>query len=214
MQGSARGPPGNGRSYLDSPIMNPAHRTWDGGDSDDVELLATLPDGLRAAIAHPAGFILHHGAIHFRGCVHQPDWHSLRTAWHSECAFHRLYPAVLETDIPFAQDQLGDQYFIRGEEVFRLDAETGDIERFAPDLESFLAGIGGDIADYLNVGLDHQLKPGFLLRAYPPFCMAESGKSASLRPVPAEELIHFHADLAAQIRDVPDGGKIVFTVTE
>ena len=194
--------------------MNPAHRTWDGGDSDDVELLATLPEGLRAAIAHPAGFSLHHGAIHFRGCVDHPDWHSLREAWYGERAFHRLYPAVFETDIPFAQDQLGDQYLIRGEEVFRLDAETGDVERFAADLGSFLAGMDDDIADYLNVGLEHQLQPGFLLHAYPPFCFAESGSGASLRPVPADELIRFHADLAAQIRDVPEGGKVTLTVTE
>lgn len=194
--------------------MNPAHRTWHGGDSDDIELLAALPEALRAAIANPAGFILHHGAIHFRGCVHDPDWHSLREAWFGERAFHRLYPAVLESDIPFAQDQMGDQYLIRGEEVFRLDAETGEVERFAEDLGSFLGDINGDVADYLNVGLDHQLQPGFLLHAYPPFCFSESGSGASLRPVPAEELIRFHADLATQIRDVLEGDKVTFSVNE
>lgn len=194
--------------------MNPRHRTWDGGDSDDVELLELLPEALRRVITHPAGFILHHGAIHFRGCVDRPDWHSLREAWYGSRAFHRLYPTVLETDIPFAQDQLGDQYLLRGDEVFRLDAETGQVERFAADLRSFLAGVDGDIADYLNVGLDHHLKPGFLLHAYPPFCMAESGDGASLRPVPWDELIDFHADFAAQIRDVPDGGRTIITVTD
>ncbi|SKB02084.1 hypothetical protein SAMN02745166_03537 [Prosthecobacter debontii] len=165
-------------------------------------------------IAHPAGFILRYGAIHFRGCVDQPDWHSLRKAWYGDHSFHRLYPSVFETDIPFAQDQMGDQYLLRSEEVFRLDAETGKVDRFASDLESFMAGIDGDIAAYLNVGLDHQLEPGFLLLAYPPFCMAESSGGASLRPVPSGELILFHADLAAQIRDVPDGGKVIITATE
>lgn len=194
--------------------MNPEHRTWVGGDSDDQALLGELPDDLRAVVASPAGFILHHGAIHFRGCVSGPAWHSLREAWHGEHAFHRLYPGVFETDIPFAQDQLGDQYLLRGIEVFRLDAETGDVSRFAADLETFLAGIAGDITEYLNVGLDHELPPGRLLHAYPPFCMAESGRGASLRAVPADELILFHADLARQIRDVPDGGKVTFTVTE
>lgn len=191
--------------------MIPSYRTWEGGDSDDKELLDELPDYLRTVITHN-GFILHHGAIHFRGCVKEPAWHSLREAWRGANAFHRLYPGVLEADVPFAQDQIGDQYLLRDKEVFRLDAETGDVTRFEADLESFLSGIANNIAEYLNVGLDHQLQPGCLLHAHPPFCLAESGQGASLRPVPANELILFHADLARQIREVPDGGKIQFTL--
>lgn len=194
--------------------MNSEHRTWGGADSDDQALLGELPDNLRAVVARPAGFILHNGAIHFRGCVSGPAWHSLREAWHGEHAFHHLYPDVQETDIPFAQDQLGDQYLLRGAEVFRLDAETGELSRFASDLEAFLSGIANDITEYLNVGLDRELQPGQLLHAYPPFCMAESGRGVSLRPVPADELIRFHADLASQLREVPEGGKVTFTVTE
>lgn len=98
--------------------------------------------------------------------------------------------------------------------MIHLDAETGDVSEFAPDLESFLSGIAGDITQYLNIGMDHELQPGFLLHAYPPFCTAESGEGSSLRPVPADELILFHADFASQIREVPEGGKIKVTVTE
>ena len=109
---------------------------------------------------------------------------------------------------------MGDQYLLRGNEVFRLDAETGDVSRFASDLEMFLAGIASDITEYLNVGFDHEIPPGRLLHAHPPFCMAESGRGASLRAVPAGELSLFHADLARQMRDMPDGGKVTFTVTD
>jgi hypothetical protein len=194
--------------------MNPTHRTWEGGDSDDLDLLDILPDDLRAVISSPAGFIHHHGALHFRGCVGSPGWNSLRDAWRGENAFHRLYPEITTTDIPFAQDQVGDQYLLRGALVFHLDAETGEVREFAPDFESFLSGVTGDISEYLNVGLDHALQPGFLLHAYPPFCAAESADGSSLRPVPVEELILFHADFARQIREMPEGGKIKVTVTE
>jgi hypothetical protein len=54
------------------------------------------------------------------------------------------------------------------------------------------------------------MDPGELLLAYPPFVCRESGAGAHLKPVPANEVIRFHADLARQIRDVPDGGQIQF----
>lgn len=194
--------------------MNPAHRTWEGGAPDDRDLLDDLPDNLRAVIGSPAGFILHHGAIHFRGCVERPTWNSLREAWRGENSFHRLYPDVVASDIPFAQDQFGDQFFLRAEAVFHLAAETGDLTQFAPDLDTFLAGITDDIEEYLSVGLKHSLQPGFLFNAYPPFCTVESGEGPSLRPVPADELILFHADFASHIRGVPKSGKINISVTE
>jgi hypothetical protein len=69
-----------------------------------------------------------------------------------------------------------------------------------------------DIEGFLTVGLTQSMQPGQLLLAYPPFVCKESGSSASLKPVSADEVIRFHADLARQIRDVPDGGQIEFTI--
>ena len=73
--------------------------------------------------------------------------------------------------------------------------------------------IAGDVEGFLNVGLNHKMQLGQLLHAYPPFCFRESGAGASIRAVPACEVILFHADLARQIRDVPDGGQVEFKLT-
>lgn len=188
--------------------MNITGVTWSGPAIDDPTLLAELPPELAGLLTQANGFILRDGALHFRGACSQPDWHSLRHAWSGPQSFQQLYPDVLPDDIPFAQDQFGDQFLLRDGNVLRLVAETGDVEPCSQSLKDFMEGIGDDIATFLNVGLQHQLSPGELLLAYPPFCMAETGKGASIRSITAGQLILFHADLARQIRDIPDGGQI------
>jgi len=58
------------------------------------------------------------------------------------------------------------------------------------------------------------LEPGCLLLAYPPFCTAESAEGVTLKDVPCDELLHFHADFARQIRGLEDGQKIRVKVTD
>ena len=184
--------------------------SWKGGSIEDVEILRELPGDLVRTLSDTNGLILHEGALHVRGACLTPEWHSLRAAWHGPKAFHTLYDDVRTSDVPFAQNQFGDQFLIREGVVLRLAAETGEIERLSDSLHDFFSRIRSDIEQFLNVGLGHGMQPGHLLHAYPPFCFQESGAKASLAPLPASEVILFHADLARQIRDVPDGGKVEF----
>ena len=179
-----------------------------------MAMLSFLPQELRDVIEPTGGFILHHGAIHFRGCTTDPEWNSLLSIYHGEHSLKTLYPAVDVDDIPFAQDQFGDQFLLRGTQVMQLEAETGEIRLFARYLTEFTDGISADIEDYLNVSLSHRLEPGQGLHASPPFCIKESASVSSLRPVPIAELIEFHADLALQIADIPDGGMLRFQVVD
>lgn len=190
--------------------MNITGITWRGESIDDVEILRDLPTGLVRVLGDTNGFIVHNGALHIRGASLTPEWHSLRYAWRGTNAFHTLYEGVQPTDIPFAQDQLGDQFLLRDSAVLRLAGETGEVEPLADSLEDFFTRLSDDIEGFLNVGLGHVLKPGQLLLAHPPFVFLESGAGASLKPVQAGEVILFHADLARQIRDIPDGGQIDF----
>ncbi|MBA4148323.1 MAG: SMI1/KNR4 family protein [Verrucomicrobia bacterium] len=182
--------------------------TWRGPKIDDSEILQKLPLELVTLLKGINGFILHSGVLHVRGACHAPGWHSLRNAWLGPQAFNILYPDVLPADIPFAQDQLGDQFFLRGSSIVRLFAETGEVEPFSDSLDVFLEELHGDIEEFLDVGLSRQTQPGQLLHAYPPFCMEEAEKGVSLRAIPAMEVILFHGDLARQLRDVPEGGQI------
>lgn len=188
--------------------------TWHGEQPDDSGLLDGLPSCLAGILKETNGFILHGGALHVRGAVSVPDWHSLRAACQGPKAFHELYKSVQAGDIPFAQDQFGDQFLYRNSRVFRLESETGDLEALAESLEEFFTRVNEDIEGFLNVGLDHAMQPGQLLLAYPPFVFRESGAGASLKAVSAEEVILFHAELARQLQDVPDGGRIQLAVTD
>jgi hypothetical protein len=188
--------------------------TWRGESIEDVEILRELPAELVRLLADTNGFILHEGAVHIRGACLSPDWHSLRTAWRGPEAFHVLYEDVRSSDIPFAQDQVGDQFLIREGIILRLSAETGELGTLVGSLQDFLTGVTSDIEGFLAVGLSHRMQPGQLLHAYPPFCFRESGAGASLRPVPASEVIRFHADLARQLREVPDGGQVEFKLKD
>jgi hypothetical protein len=194
--------------------MNIPGITWRGDKIDDSEILRGLPLALARILSEVNGFILHEGALHLRGASLEPAWHSIRAAWRGPQAFCNLYDNILPSDVPFAQDQIGDQFLIRDDRVIRLFAETGEIEALTASIDDFFSRLTEDIEKFLNVGLSHTIQPGQLLLAYPPFVCRESESGVSLKPVRADEVILFHADLARQIRNVPDGGQIRFKVTE
>ena len=198
---------------MQNSLANIAGITWRGESVDDVEILKELPQDLVKLLADTNGFILHEGAFHLRGATLVPEWHSIREAWRGANSFQSLYESIGPDDIPFAEDQCGDQFLIRQGKVIRLLGETGEVEPIAENLEKFLDELRRDIEGFLNVTTTrYALKPGQLLFAYPPFCFKESGAGASIKPLPAQEVIRGHAEIARQLRDVPECRKVRFRV--
>jgi hypothetical protein len=195
--------------------------TFTGPPLDDEDLLARLPTNLADLLRQINGFIQFQGGLHVRGACGEPAWHSLRDAWDGDAAFHRLYPEVRPDDVPFAEDSLGDQFFLRNRRVWRLAAETGEVESLGVGLGGFFEAVEADPVEFLSLHplLEFQreggrLEPGQLLAAFPPFCTKEAADGVSLAAIPADERRRFLADLAAQLRDLPDGGKIRFQIEE
>ena len=196
--------------------------TWQGPSVDDESLLPDLPPELASLLAQINGFVLFGGCLHVRGAVADPRWHSLRRAWRDyEFAIPTLYRLPDDSGVPFAQDCVGDQFLLQGGLVWTLSAETGQIAPTSKTLFEFLTAASTDPEGMLQPAplLQFQrdgghLVPGHLLHVYPPFCTKESASGVSIKDVPCDELIRFHADFARQIAGVAEGGHVRVTIGE
>jgi hypothetical protein len=202
--------------------MQLAHVTFVGPPIDDRELLSCLPENLAALLEQINGFIQYHGGLHLRGVCCEPAWHSLRVAWFGKQAFQYLYSGIIRPDdVPFAEDCMGDQFVLREGKVWRLFAETGELESLRIGYGTFLEKAQADPVEFLGMqpllqfqSDGGQLEPGQLLAGFPPFCLEESSHAVHLAAVPSDERHRFLANLARKLKDVPDGGKLDFELEE
>jgi hypothetical protein len=195
--------------------------TWQGPALLESTDLSDLPKPLAGLLRQLNGFILRGGALHVRGVIAAPSWHSIHRHWTGEFALAERYRSLQQTDVPFAQDCVGDQFFVREGLVWRLCAESDDAEPLDLALFDFLAGASASPVEFLSAGplVEHlnaggELLPGQLLFAYPPYCVAEAEQGVELKAVSADELIDVHAAMAQQIRDLHEGQSIRIDVSD
>ncbi len=174
----------------------------------DDEILDRVPEDLRSLLSENNGFILFDGGLHIRGAVLSPEWHSLRKVWLGDFPLYKLFPAIKESDVPFAQDCLGDQFILRDDIVHKLDAEIGEIENLEMNLETFLNKAQQNPVEFLSLepllqfmAEGRKLEKGQLLSVYPPFIAKESANGVSLKAISMFDRIGFLADFASQIAD-------------
>jgi hypothetical protein len=196
------------------------HVTYQGPAIDDTTILERLSPAHRAFLSQLNGIVAFAGGLHIRGACREPSWHALRAAWDGPRALHAMYPGVRASDIPFAEDALGDQFLLRDGVVHRLEAETGQMVSLDRELIAFLEASCADPIEFLQLAPlqrfwaeGGRLEPGQLLNVYPPFCTTESRAGVSLRAVPAAERIGWLAEFAAQIQDLPEGTSVQIKIT-
>jgi hypothetical protein len=185
-----------------------------------TERFERLSPAHRALLTHLNGVVAFSGGLHIRGACREPAWHSLRTAWGGSLALHTLFRAVRQSDVPFAEDAVGDQFLLRDGVVQRLEGETGEMVSLDLELTEFLEACPADPIGFLQLAPlqrfvrdGGRLEPGQLLDVYPPFCTAESGAGVSLRAISAAERIGWLADFDAQIQGLPDGTSVQIRIT-
>ena len=193
--------------------------TYVGPPGNDPGVLDLLPNELAELLGQMNGFVAYRGGLHVRGACLAPDWHSLRTVWLGDAALSRYYRSIRPTDVPFAEDALGDQFLLRDGEVWRLLAESDAVESMGIGLAAFLEEVRRNPVEYLNLAplLDFEaqggrLAPGQLLSVYPPFVVTADGPGRSYRAISTMGRPQYLAHLAEQVRDLPDGSPIRFEV--
>ncbi|RYU82485.1 SMI1/KNR4 family protein [Hymenobacter persicinus] len=184
----------------------------------DAQTFALLPAYLQDFLRAQNGVVAYFGGLHIRGCCPTPAWHSLGAAWNGEFAFWKLYESVQPTDIPFAQDCVGNQFLLRGDAVLFLDTETGEIADLEVDFKHFLFGVEKFPLDALGMEplrrfqqLGGKLEPGQLLSIYPPVCIQSTTEARQLKPLPVLERLTYLGDLYAQIKGLADGQRVHFS---
>jgi len=178
-----------------------------------------IPADLLAVLRAVNGFVQFGGGLHVRGVCRDPQWHSLEEAWRSATAISRSYPNVEDSDVPFAQDCVADQFLLRSGIVHRLFAETGAVESLDVDLDGFLASARKDPESYLGMGpliqlqrQGHQLAPGEVVHVYPPLCTKEASSGFSTKAIPVTEALAYLAQLSDQLSRLSDGAQFSIKV--
>ncbi|MCP9494943.1 MAG: hypothetical protein MSG64_10880 [Pyrinomonadaceae bacterium MAG19_C2-C3] len=184
--------------------------TFTGSAIDDEATFKRLPKNLQSLLQQENGFIAFDGGLHLRGACLSPAWHSLREVWAGEFALHELYPVINKTDVPFAQDCLGDQFILRQDVVHRLSSETGELDSLEISIETFFVKAEANPVEFLSLQPLLQfmreggkLEPGQLLSVYPPFCTKESANGVSLRAIAMFDCLESLAGFARQISALP-----------
>ena len=188
--------------------------------SADV-LPSNLPSGYMDLLRQINGFIAFDGGFHLRGLCDAPTWHSIARAWQGERSLHRFFPAVRDSDVPFGQDCLGDQFLLRGGVVHKLSAEVGEVADTGLTLHEFFDRLCADPDGFLRLHPlarfqreGGRLEPGKLLSAFPPYVAKESAEGVSLRAISADERIAFLAEMARHLSALPDGEQFRFVITK
>lgn len=189
-------------------------------DVDASRETRDLPVALARLLEPVDGLVAIDGGLHILGARSRLPWHDLDQVWKGSRALFILYDSVFPEDVPFAANCMGDQFLLRGEAVFQLIAETGELDHVDGSLESFLQRCAARDPEiwlglrYLEQFEDEKgrLDPARVLLPYPLLTMAESEKGVRLAAVPAEEALDFHASIARRIADLPDGARVKITV--
>jgi len=187
---------------------------WTGKSISDKTYDA-LPKYLQEFYDEINGVIAYEGGLQIRSCSKSPKWNSLYEFWKGDSALYKAYDGMTETDIPFAQDCLGDQYFMRNDQVHLLNSENGAIDNLGIDFWQFIDNCVNDPEDFLDLeplidfleGGD-SLEPGELLHIFPPFSLAESEEGVTIMKLPIEDRMSFLIDLNNQIKNMKDGDTI------
>jgi hypothetical protein len=194
-------------------------------ESLDMEYLEALYqvriEDLRDLLAVRNGFYAFEGALHVFPHGRPKQGGFSLNDWNREDLWRNEYGASVKGCLFFAEDVFAEQFAIQGDQVYRFDPETGDLAWMASSLNEWARLILDDYVTELGYEslLAWQRKNGILplgKRLLPkiPFVLQGSYEDTNLYAGDPVESMRFRAYLADQIRNLPDGAKIQFHVTE
>ena len=163
------------------------------------------------------GFFALHDALHLFPCakveVSRAGYEL--SSWNREGLWRSQYGDSAEGYVFFAEDLFGHQWALRDGSNHRFDPETGDTRVLGTSLEQWAELIVArhKVETGWPLAEDWRRRNGPLLptqRLVPtiPFVLGGQFSLANLRAIDAVEGMHYRAEIARQIRDLPDGSAV------
>lgn len=181
-------------------------------------LAGNLADQLLRMLCQRNGFYALESALHVFS-THSSQNEIGIYDWNESALWRSGYKGMADGCLFFAEDVFGGQFCIKDSKVYTFDPETGSLEYLADDIESWVQILLSDYEVLTGYPLAHQwqkqngrLPAGKRLLPKVPFVLGGEFVLDNLYLADAVEGMRFRADIASQIKDLPDGAQIKFNI--
>lgn len=179
-----------------------------------------LGEELLGMLSRLNGFYAFESALHVRAGGPAAGEPSLQE-WNADGLWRDAYDGMADGHLFFAEDVFGGQFSIKDDCVFTFDPETGEGGPFASSLEEWADHVLFDyeVLTGFHVAHDWQQRHGSLpagSRLVPKrlFVLGGEYSAENLYVLDAAESMRYRAEIAVQIRDLPEGASVIVKVIE
>ena len=174
--------------------------------------------GLLELLRLKNGFYAFEGALHVYPT--SASGHALED-WNSPSAWRDAYQGLADGCVFFAEDAFGCQFCVYERRVATFDPETGEKSFIATDVREWAGRILADYEVLTGYPLAHAwqerhgaIPPGQRLVPKIPFVLGGEFAVENLFLLDASRSMRSRANLAVQIKDLPDGAKVKFKIVD
>ncbi len=193
-----------------------------GGSVDDASAApgGRLGQEILGLLRQRNGFYAFEAALHFFPMGDVIGEYSLQN-WNSPELWKCEYHGTADGICCFAEDIFGAQFVISGDAICSFDPETGGLAVLARSMEDFANVLLGDYRVLTGQPIAHQwqsahgrLESGLRLCPKLPFVLGGEFSVANLVEIDMVRGMKARANLAVQIRDLPDGAKVTYKLID
>lgn len=175
-----------------------------------------LTDDLLRMLRQRNGFYALESALHVFP-THSSSQEICLDDWNESTLWRNAYKELADGCLFFAEDIFGGQFCIKDNLIYTFDPETGALDYLADDMEGWAKAIITDYEILTGYPLAHQwqqqngpLPTKKRLLPKIPFVVGGEFKMDNLYSIDSVEGMRFRANIAIQIKELPDGSQIKF----
>jgi hypothetical protein len=189
-------------------------------DTHLMTMAGSLGHELVAMLHARNGFYAFESALHVLPAASSPSPQNLEN-WNRPDTWRISYGDQTEGLLFWAEDVFGCQFALNDGGVYRFDPETGEHEWLTPTLEAWSDMLLSNykVETGYTVAHEWQLKHGALVSGHrlipkQPFVLGGQFDADNLYALDAVKGMLFRAEIARQIRELPDGSSVELVVVD